>query len=282
MKRLFYFLLLVLSITIHTTAQTTQRIITAGSAITEIVCALGECDKIIASDRTSLYPQQIQQLPSIGYRGGINAEGILSLKPTMVIAEREYVDEAVLKQLSGTALKLVVVDRKLNVEDTKKTVQQIALALNRKTEGDKLIARIENELAEVKHLLEKKTSSPKVVCVYNRGSSSISGGGKDTFAEILKYAGAENAFANLDGYKPLNTESLISANPDYLIMLSSGFESIDGMDGVLKIPGVALTTAGKKKQVIVMESLKLTNFGPRVGEAVKELVLQLHPELRGE
>ena len=70
-------------------AYSQERIITAGSALTETVCALGDCDKIIASDRTSLYPAHIQQLPSIGYRTGINAEGIISMKPTLVIAEKE-------------------------------------------------------------------------------------------------------------------------------------------------------------------------------------------------
>ncbi len=260
-------------------AQTEERIITAGSAITETVCALGDCNKIIASDRTSLYPAEIQKLPSIGYRSGINAEGILSLKPTLVIAEKGYVEESVLQQLSNLSIRLVVVDRKLNFDDTKKFIRQIAAALKREGEGNKLIAKMEGELSEAKLLLEKKTGSPKVLCIYNRGTATISAGGKETFAEILQYSGAQNAFADIEGYKPLNAEAIISANPDYLLMVSTGFESLGGMDGVLKVPGVSLTTAGKKKQIISIESLKLTNFGPRFGEAVKEVVLQLHPEL---
>lgn len=256
-----------------------ERIITAGSAITETVCALGDCDKIIAADRTSLYPAQIQQLPSIGYRGGIHSEGILSLNPTMVIAEKDYVDQAVLQQLAKAPVKLIVVDRKLNVTDTKRYIQQIANALNREEAGKKLIGKIESELAEVNTLLEKRSSTPKVLCIYNRGTATISAGGKDTFAEILQYAGAENAFADIEGYKSLNAEAVIKVNPDYLLMVSSGFESLGGVDGVLKVPGVSLTTAGKKKQIVAIESLKLTNFGPRLGEAVKEVVLRLHPEL---
>jgi len=75
---------------------------------------------------------------------------------------------------------------------------------------------------------------------------------------------------------------LIAANPDYLLMLSTGVESIGGIDGVLKIAGVAQTTAGIRKQILIIDSLKLTNFGPRFGETVKELVLLLHPELRAK
>ena len=59
-------------------------------------------------------------------------------------------------------------------------------------------------------------------------------------------------------------------------------ESIGGLEGALKIPGVAQTIAGKKKQIIGIESLRLTNFGPRFGQTVKELVVLLHPELKAK
>lgn len=247
--------------------------------MSETVCALGDCNKIIATDRTSLFPSQLQQLPSIGYRSSIGAEGILSLKPTLVIAEKDYVEQAVLEQLSSSGVRLVIVDRKLNFNDTKKFIVQIAGALGREAEGKKLIAQNETQLAEAKAMLQKTTSSPKVLCVYNRGTATISMAGSETFAEILPYVGATNAVTQATGYKPLNTEALIAVNPDYLLMVSMGYESLGGMEGVLKIPGVAQTTAGKKKQIVALESLKLTNFGPRFGEAVKELVVLLHPEL---
>ena len=102
-----------------------ERIITAGSALTETVCALGDCDKIIASDRTSLYPANIQQLPSIGYRGGIHAEGILSLKPTLIIAEKDYVDDAVLEQLEASGIKLLIIDHKPEIGETKNSFSKL-------------------------------------------------------------------------------------------------------------------------------------------------------------
>jgi len=277
-KRLTFILLGMIA----TTLQAQVRIITAGSAITETVCALGDCDKIIASDRTSLYPAQIQQLPSIGYRSGIHAEGIISLKPTLIIAEKDYVDHAVLQQLAQSGIKLVIVDRKLNFDDTKKYMLQIGAVLGREQEAKKLIAKNEAELAEANSWLKKATTSPRVLGIYNHGTATMSMAGKDTFAEILNYVGAKNAIAGVDRYKPLNAEALIAANPDYLLMLSTGVDGIGGLDGVLKIPGVAQTTAGTKKQVLIIDSIRLTNFGPRFGETVKELVMLLHPELRAK
>lgn len=271
--------LLVIGISFSASAQQ-LRIITAGSALTETVCALGDCDKIIASDRTSLYPAEIQKLPSIGYRSSINAEGILGLKPTLIIAEKEYVEDAVLQQLAGSGIKLVIVDRKNTVDDTRKFIQQIATALHREAEGKKLIAKIDGELAEAKKMLTRAKTTPKVMCIYNRGTATVSIAGTNTFGEIVSYVGATSAVKDIDGYKPLNTEALIAANPDYLVMISTGLESIGGIEGMLNVPGVAQTTAGKKKQIVSLDSLMLTNFGPRVGEAVKALVVLLHPELQ--
>jgi iron complex transport system substrate-binding protein len=275
-------LLFVLLSTVVNISNAQQRVITAGSAITEIVCELGDCDKIIATDRTSLHPVKVQQLPSIGYRNSINAEGILSLKPTLIIAEKDYVEDAVLQQLSASGVKLVIIEKRVNFDDIRKSIEKIAVVLGRQTEGKALIAKNETALAEARSMLQRSTLSPSVLCVYNRGTATVSVAGKDTFAEILSYVGTKNAIASIDGYKPLNTEALIAANPDYLLMISTGVESLGGIDGVLKIPGVAQTTAGKKKQIIGIESLRLTNFGPRFGETVKELVVLLHPELQAK
>lgn len=256
-----------------------QRIITAGSAITETVCALGDCDKIIASDKTSLYPESIQKLPSIGYRNDINAEGIISLKPTLIIAEKDYVKDEVLSQLSATGIKVLIIDRTYSIEATKKMITQIAEILSRRAEAKKVIAQIDADLAEAKSLLKKATTKPTVLGVYNRGSSNVNLAGKETFGEIIAYAGAQNAFDNITGYKPLNTEALIAANPDFIVTTALGLESIGGVEGFLKVPGVAQTTAGKKKQIVAIDSIMLTNFGPRLGQAIKELVVLLHPEL---
>lgn len=269
-----------LGLLMFSTAFAQQRIITAGSAITETVCALGDCDKIVASDRTSLYPESIQKLPSIGYRGSINAEGIVSLKPTLIIAEKDYVKDEVLAQLTAGGIKLLVIDRKMSVEDTKRYIGQIAEVLNRQAEGKKLIAEIDADLNEAKQLLKKTQTTPKVMSVYNRGTSTISIAGKETFGNIINYVGAQNVFTTVEGYKPLNTEALIAGNPEYLITTSYGLESIGGMDGFLKIPGVAQTTAGKKKQIVAIETLSLTNFGPRIGKAIKEIIYLIHPELK--
>jgi iron complex transport system substrate-binding protein len=253
-----------------------QRIITAGSAITETVCALGDCSKIVASDRTSLYPTEIQKLPSIGYRTSISAEGIISLKPTLFIVEQDYVKTEVIDQIKSTGITVVAIDRTFSWEGTQDLIQKIAAVLNRQPEGKKLIAKIESELNDAKKIISQSNKAPRVLCVFNRDKSALNLAGAKTFSEILKYTGAVPAVTGAEGYKPLSTETLITSQADFLLMFESGVQALGGVEGVLAIPGVQQLPAGKKKQIIAIDGIKLSNFGPRFGEVVKELATQLH------
>lgn len=255
-----------------------QRIITAGSSSTEIVCALGYCDKIIATDLTSKYPEKVQSLPSIGYRSGIAAEGIVSLTPDLIIFEKDYVKDEVISQIRSTGIKIIVVDHEQNFESTQRRIRAIALALNKQQDGEKLIQKISADLSALKKKVDASTNRPKVLCVYARGAGNMQVAGSNTSFGLLPLAGVENALAQVDGYKPLNAESLIQTNPDYILLFTSGLESIGGIDGVLAITGVAQTTAGKKRQIISMEGTFLTNWGPRVALAAEELFNLTHPE----
>jgi iron complex transport system substrate-binding protein len=255
------------------------RIVTAGSAMTETVCALGDCDKIVATDRTSLYPQQVQSLPSIGYRTSISAEGIIALKPTLFIVEKMYVDDAVVKQIQSTGIKVIEIPRAYDLNGTKDLIKTIAKQLNKTSQGEQVIAKMESKLAEANAIVKKAKTKPKVLCIYNRGTQSFDVAGSNTFANILPFVNATPAVTGIEGYKPLNTEALIASNPDYLLMFESGVKSLGGVEGVLKVTGVDQTTAGKKKQVIVMDGIKLSNFGPRLGEAVKELAEALYSNM---
>src|SRR5205085_10952573 len=148
-------------------AQPEVRIVTAGSAMTEIVCALGDCDKIVATDRTSLYPAQVQSLPSIGYRSGISAEGIIAMKPALFIVEKMYVEEAVVKQIQSAGIKVLEIPRAYDLKGTKELIRAISKQLNKASQGDQLIAKIESQLAEANVIIKKAKTSPKVLCIYN-------------------------------------------------------------------------------------------------------------------
>ena len=280
-KRTVVLVVLLISTTYHGLwAQKPNRIITAGSVLTEIVCELGHCKEIVASDQTSTYPPEIKSLPSIGYRTGIGPEGILSQDPTLILVQKGYVRETLADQLANTGVAFYQFEKPVSLEDTKKLIVEIGTLLGEEAKANALIARMDKELSEVKDLLKKTAARPKVVFIYARGAGTQMIAGKETFTEnLIRLAGGEPA-VDITGYKPLNTEALIVANPDYLLFGDDGLESVGGMAGASRIPGVDQTNAGRKQQIIALDMVMMSNFGPRLPRAVKALALMIHPEIK--
>ncbi len=280
MKHLLFVLLIVAALFPVKAQQKSNRIITVGSVLTEIVCELGHCQEIVATDRTSTYPPQMNSLPSIGYRTGISAEGILSEDPTLVLLTDNYVRDELPDQLKSSGVNVHQFDGPYSLEATKKLIRDVAKILNDEEKGKALIARMDKELSEVNTLLQKTTTKPKVLFIYARGEGTQMVAGKETFSENLILMAGGTPVAGVTGYKPINTEAMIVANPDYLLFGDSGLESLGGVEGALQIQGVDQTTAGKKKNIIELNMVMMSNFGPRLPQAVKELMLKIHPEIK--
>lgn len=258
----------------------TSRVITLGGSVTEIVFALGAGERIIATDTSSLYPNAVNKLPKIGYQRQLTAEGIISLKPTLVIGTTEAGPSTTIAQLRAAGVPVLILPVEYTPEGTKAKINAIARVFRKEDKAAELNAGIDRDLAKAKALFSRFKSQPKVMFVYARGPQGAQIGGTDTAADaMIKLAGGVNAFSNAQGYKPLTPEAAVSAAPDVILMMTAGLESVGGVDGLLKLPGIAQTPAGKNRAVIHMEDLYLLGFGPRLGRAVQDLTTQLHPEL---
>ena len=260
-----------------------RKIITAGSAITEVVCALGHCDDIIATDRTSIYPEKMLSLPSIGYRNSINAENIIAQGPDLVLAEKGYVKAEIIDQLESTKIEFHALPDPLSFDDTKTLIRKIAKILGEGPKGESLIEGMELEWQEIESSLSTVSKRPKLLFVlaHNPGAQMIAG--SDTFAEnLFKMASAQNAVPQLKGFKPLNAEALINANPDYVVLGNKALATLGGKKGALEIPGMTQTAAGKKLQFVSLDLVMMSNFGPRLMQAVRGLASQIHPEIENE
>jgi iron complex transport system substrate-binding protein len=83
------------------------------------------------------------------------------------------------------------------------------------------------------------------------------------------------ATSGVQGYKAITAEALAAAKPDVIVLLDAGLQSVGGIDGVLKLPGVAQTPAGAAKRIVSLEDTYLLNFGPRTGAALKDLAAKV-------
>ncbi len=250
-----------------TVARTEHRIVSLNGALTEIVSELGHQDEIVGIDVTSTYPEKLKEsAQSLGHTSKISIESIMALKPTLVLATRKDISPELIEKIELSGITTYVFDRDFSPYGAKKTIDEVANVLE-SDNAKQLQDKIDADLAKVAPL-EK---AQKVLFIYaGRGPLMVSG--KNTPVDkVITLAGGTNAIEGFDDYKPLTPEALVKGNPDVILMFNSGLASLGGVDGVLKIQGVAKTNAGKNKNIITMDGGLLAGFGPRLGEAVVQL-----------
>ena len=244
----------------------TERIVSLNGAITETLAALDASENIVGRDVTSTFPADLKAT-DLGHVRSITTESILALQPTVVFGTSKDVNPNLNEQLQKANISLITIDQEFSVDGTKKLITEVAQKLH-KENYQPLLDHISEQIATVKPFDKK----PKVLFIYARGAGTLMVAGKETpLHSMIELAGAENAAAALTDFKPLTPEALLTTNPDVILMFDSGLQSLGGVDGLLKIEGVAATNAGKNKKVITMDGQLLSGFGPRLGEAVVEL-----------
>ncbi|GAB4042355.1 heme/hemin ABC transporter substrate-binding protein [Spirosoma jeollabukense] len=245
------------------------RIVSLDGTVSEILCDLGLQPLIVGVDVTSTYPEALKKLPKVGHNRSISAEGVISLKPTLVLTSTNAGTKSeVIEQIKSAGIKVITFQQDFSVAGTKKLIQDIATTCQVGSRAKPIIKKLESDLAQVK----RATNSPKVLFIYARGTGTMMVSGRGTPIEkMIELAGGVNATPDFENYKPITAEALVTANPDVILLFDSGLESLGGTAGLLAVQGVAQTNAGKNNRVIVMDGHLLSGFSPRLGKALHEL-----------
>lgn len=169
------------------------------------------------------------------------------------------------------------------MEGAVERVRTVARSLGVTERGEKIIRRLQADLAAARSLIVQVEPRPRVLFIYARGAGTLNVSGTGTPAdEMIRLAGGINAISLYEGFKPLTAEAAIAAAPDVFLLPQRGLSSLGGVEGLLALPGLALTPAGRARRVAALEDLYLLGFGPRTGRAVGDLARLLHPRLREE
>ena len=243
-----------------------QKIVSLNGAITETISALGKADLIVGRDVTSSFPADLTA-KDLGHVRSMTIEPIMSVSPTLVLASEKDVNPDLMGKIKESGITLDLINQEYSVEGAKSLIEKVSKIVG-VTDFKKLNDKIDADIAKVQPIDKK----PKVLFIYARGAGNLMVAGTGTPMEALvKLAGGENAVTDFADFKPLTPESLVQGNPDVILMFDSGIQSMGGIDGILKVPGVSQTNAGKNKKIITMDGGLISNFGPRTGEAALEL-----------
>lgn len=252
------------------------RVVSANGTLTEIVFRLDAQALLVGADTTSIYPAAARALPMIGYPRQLSAEGVLSLRPTLLLTAAEAGPPAALQQLRSAGVRILQADSHHSIEALRGNVKLLADALQRVERGHALDAELQAEWAATQAMIVPRKPAPRVLFVLSHAANQVQVAGAGTAADaMIRYAGGSNVMASFGGYKPLAAEAAVAAAPDVIVTTQQGLEALGGVDALLARPGLALTPAGKARRVYGPDALALLGFGPRLPQTLRELAVAL-------
>ena len=254
-----------------------QRVVSIGSAVTEIVAALDAMCRVIATDTTSLYPHAVFDLPRVGYMRTLAAEGIVALGPSLVLASDRAGPDAVLRQIKDAGIALRLVPDEPQIHAIAPKIAAVGEALGLQAQAAALAAAVEDDIATLRAQVATLKSRPRVLFLLSVARAQLMAGGRHSAADVMiALAGGSNAAA-FDGFKPISAESALEVAPDAVLMMSQTLEAAGGVDAVLSLPALAGSPAARTKRLIAMDGTYLLGLGPRVAHAGRDLAAALHP-----
>lgn len=248
-----------------------KRVVTLGAGVTETVFALGLGEVVVGVDVSSMHPPAALRKPKVGYIRMTSAEGIASLTPDLVLAGSTLGPATVKTQLKSAGIRLELVEKPTSIEGALERIRKIGALLKKEAIATQLVNSINEQISAAKKLQTSKTK-PRILFVFVHGGTSVNVAGTGTAADVMiKAAGGINAVDSFEGYKPITAEALLAAKPDIVLATTRSLKAVGGEKGLWATPGLALTPAGQKKKVVLIDDLKLLGFGPRTGDAIVEL-----------
>ncbi|OKH87526.1 hemin ABC transporter substrate-binding protein [Thalassospira sp. TSL5-1] len=261
-----------------------QRIVTVGAPATEIVYALGAGKNVVAVDITSTWPKDVQSLPRVGYMRTLAAEGIISLRPDIIIAIAESGPEAALDRLRELGVAVVLLPSLNRIENLPAAIDAVSSALGRDEAGAKLRKKVEGDITAIHALAgannpekEAKGRPENIVFLMSVGHGQPMSAGQNTTAnEIIDLVGAENPMVDYEGFKPVSPEIIAANRADYVLVTSSTLDQLGGIAGLQASPVFGLHPAVARGHVLSVSASTILGFGPRSADEIRQIATRLH------
>ena len=238
-----------------------SRVISLANGVAEIMNSLNAHSILVGRDISST-EAALDSIPVVTSGHQVIAEKVIALKPDLVIIDASTGPKSAIDQIKSVGIKVVQTPESWTLADIPTKVRAVGVAIGALPQAELLIAAMQSELTS-----KKIPRNVKIAFLYLRGTSSIyliggPGSGADS---LIKAVGGTDVGAQTlpHPFNTLTAESLAAMNPDVILVMSKGLQSVGGIDGLLKLPGVAQTQAGKNKAVIDVDDSLLLSFGPR-------------------
>jgi len=261
-------------------AEGTEKIVSAGASVTELIYALGAQSQLVGVDVTSVTPKE-SPLPKVGYHRALSAEGLIALKPTIVIGSDEMGPKPALDQLERVGVDIEIVDTAPTIEGLNTRIDQIAKLTDTEANSPALKSNIAKQVNALTSNQPQQNEAKKVLfLLIHEGRPANVAGNATTPDAIIELAGGINpAAASIDSYKPISNEAIIEMQPDVVLVSGRSYAKLGGSDAVLKaLPMLSATPAGQNNAIVTIDGHALVGgLGLKSLEEAKRINALLYP-----
>jgi len=252
---------------------TVSRVVVLANGVAEIIQSLNAQSIIVGRDISST-EDSLADIPIVTSGHQVLPEKVIALKPDLVLIDASTGPKAAIQTIKLAGITVVQTPESWSLDDLPIKVRAVGQAIGARDQAEELVKQLNQSLN-----VGVVKNSPRVAFLYLRGTSSVyliggAGSGADS---LLTAIGAIDVGAQTleRPFNTLTAESLAALNPDVILVMSKGLESVGGVEGLLKLPGVAQTAAGKNSAVIDVDDSLLLSFGPRTPSLVDALAKAL-------
>ena len=253
---------------------TASRVVVLANGVAEIMQSLNAQSIIVGRDISST-EKTLEDIPIVTSGHQILPEKVISLKPDLVLIDASAGPQSAIAQIEKSGVRIVKIPESWTLADIEVKVAAVGAAIGASQQAQILIEKLNQSLAQ------SQIAKPlRIAFLYLRGTSSVyliggSGSGADS---IFTSLGAVDVGAQQlkNPFNTLTAESLAALNPDVIVVMSKGLESVGGVEGLLNLPGVGQTKAGKSSAIIDVDDSLLLSFGPRTPSLIEQLRIALN------
>ncbi|MFW2478091.1 MAG: heme/hemin ABC transporter substrate-binding protein [Sediminibacterium sp.] len=258
-----------------------KRVLSIAKQYTEIIFALGAEKDLIAVDLSSTYPDAAKQLPTVGYHRALSVEGILAVKPDLILHDNNIGPEHVVKQLEDLKIPMKVFGKyKDNIAGTDSLIREMGVYFNRQAVADSLCKQLDADMGIALEQSKQYKDSVKVLVIHYGQANNVYlvMTQKSTAAKMIAWAGGKITVTDEKGMKQLSPEAIAAADPDVILLTDFGYDKLGSIEKIKELPGLAKTRAANNNRIYRVEEHDMVYLGPRTGKNVLALQKLIHDQ----
>lgn len=196
-------------------AEEKHRIVSTDAGVTNILLSMGLGGRLVGVDVTSQLPEAMEATPRVGYHRQLSVEGLMALRPDIVIGSQDMAPASALRALRSVNVDIVQIPKAQNVEELLLNIDTIEQALGCEACASQLKNRASEKHTELSSIFTERHDYLFLMVMDQR---SIRYAGSNTGGDALIQLIGGNNLAEHEGYRNLSLEGLLAIDPDVILV----------------------------------------------------------------